>query len=357
MVNKLRLRYVAIVAVVVATGLLSSCSTNSTLGYYRQSIVGHTSLMLARKPIDKVLRSADEKLAQRLQRAIAIRRFASDSLGLPDNNSYTSYVQLKTDLPIWNVVAAEEFSLRAKQWCYPVVGCASYRGYYHKADAQSYATLMQQRGYETTLAGATAYSTLGWFADPLTSAMFRRGDAALAELIFHELAHQQLYVKNDSRFNEAFASTVGEQGAITWLTMTGQQDLLKRYLRELKVREDFLQLLQNTKSQLQQVYQSDKSLPEKRKLKQQLFVQLQQQYQQLKADKWNNHGWYDGWFKQPLNNARFVAIATYRDLVPSFVQLFERCGGDFSRFYRAVAVQAKTDDKNLNVACLANANE
>ncbi|MGH1487133.1 MAG: aminopeptidase [Cellvibrionaceae bacterium] len=339
---------VLVIVVCLFLLLLNGCST---IGYYSQSVIGHTSLMLARKPIDDVLETADDKLKKKLSTAVEIRRFASSHLSLPDNKSYTSYVQLKNDPPIWNVVAAEPFSLKAKQWCYLVIGCASYRGYYNKTDAEKYSEKMKAEGYDVALIGATAYSTLGWFADPLTSAMLRRSDASLAELMFHELAHQQFYIKNDSRFNEAFASAVGEQGAMVWMNTTGQQELLSEYLLRLSVRDDFLVLINETKVSLKALYESDLDIDGKSVGKEKIFSDMKLAYEELKKNKWNNKGWYDRWFSYPVNNARLVAIATYRDLVPSFIALFERCDKKFDRFYQRVEAISKTQDKDLHVDC------
>jgi len=331
-----------------AFGFLASCTAVS---YYTQSIVGHSSLMLARQPIDKVLQEAEEPLKQQLLTAIEIRRFASDELSLPDNQSYMSYVQLKNDPPIWNVIAAEEFSLKGKQWCYLVIGCASYRGYYHREDAERHAEKLKEEGYEVHLAGATAYSTLGWFDDPLTSAMFKRGNVSLAELIFHELAHQKLYVNGDSRFNEAFASAVGEQGVIRWLKMTSRLELLEDYQTRLLVRDDFIDLVNKAKFDLQSLYDSDYSSAKKRQEKQAIFAAMREEHQRLIKEKWQGKPWYTRWFSQPINNARLVLISTYRDLVPEFVELFKRCEENFDQFYHQVKIVSESEGRDLSVEC------
>ncbi|MFT6388713.1 MAG: putative aminopeptidase [Cellvibrionaceae bacterium] len=335
----------------IACGALLLLSSCTAVSYYTQSIVGHSSLMLSRKPIEKVLKGVDETLKQQLLTAVEIRQFATSELGLPDNQSYTSYVQLKNDPPIWNVIAAEEFSLRGKQWCYPVIGCAGYRGYYHREDADKYAKKIEEEGYEIHLSSATAYSTLGWFDDPLTSAMFKRGDASLAELVFHELAHQQLYVKGDSRFNEAFASAVGEQGAIRWLRMTNRNVMLDKYQQRQEVRDDFINLINEAKAKLKIIYGSKKTVDRKRKEKQKVFSNMRQKHESLIEKKWGGKKWYALWFSQPINNARLVAISTYRDLVPDFVGLFQRCGEDFSLFYGNVKRVSAEERRDLNVEC------
>jgi len=197
----------------------------------------------------------------------------------------------------------------------------------------------------------SAYSTLGWFADPLTSALLRRNGANLAELIFHELAHQAVYIKNDSRFNEAFATVVGEQGALLWLEQTGQTQALARYRQQHEVYDDFLSLIRQTRNNLQTVYQSAISDEQKRQQKAQVFATMKHDYERLKNEQWGGVAWYGRWFERPLNNARFVSIATYRDLVPAFEALFERCDRDFEKFYQRVERIGQTDDKRLDVTC------
>jgi predicted aminopeptidase len=328
--------------------MLQACSSVS---YYAQSVVGHATIMLAREPVDKVIKTADDSLKKKLIIAKEIKKFSVAELSLPDNKSYTSYVELKNSSPVWNVVAAKELSLMPKQWCYLVIGCASYRGYYSKQAADDYAKKLKARGYDVMVAGVGAYSTLGFFADPLTSAMFDRDDATLAELIFHELSHQKIYIKNNTRFNEAFATVVGEQGALLWLQKTQRNMLLNSYKARLLVQLDFINLVVNTKNELESLYKS--SLPDKikRQKKQMIFELMRSEYEELKTIKWNGKAWYKHWFAKPLNNARLVSVVTYYDLVPSFVKLFEACDKDFSRFYKQVAVNSKTKNKIINSIC------
>ena len=176
--------------------------------------------MLAREPVDKVLKTANEELTGQLELSKQLKRFAIDELSLPESKSYNSYVALERDFPVWVVVAAPEFSVDAKQWCYPVIGCASYRGYFKKQSAQNYAKKISKKGFEVSVGGASAYSTLGWFSDPLLPSMMRYGDVNFAETLFHEIAHQKVYINGDSGFNEAFATVVGQEGAKRWLKYT-----------------------------------------------------------------------------------------------------------------------------------------
>lgn len=323
--------------IVTLSLLLMSCET---VGYYSQSVVGHSKLMLARQPIDKAINKVSEKDKPFLVLTKSLRQYAVDELGLPANNSYLSYVDLKRQHPVWSVVAVPEFSIHPEVWCYPVIGCASYRGYFSEKAANRYAAKMQKKGLETLVGGVTAYSTLGWFNDPLIPTMFRYGEIPLAEVIFHELAHQQLYVNGNSAFNEAFATVVGEHGTLQWLRMN-RPDQVAAYQERMQVRNDFSELIKSIKLELKKVYQLDITELDKRQRKQAVFSQLKQDYDVLKAERWQGKAWYGGWFKRPINNARLAAFATYRDLVPQFEALLAACENDFPRFYQTVALQKR----------------
>ena len=318
--------------------LVTLCGCSS-ISYYGQSVIGHSKLMLARVPLDKAARQAeldsDEALLEQLSLAKQLRHYSVDSLSLPDNSSYSNYVPLEREFPVWTVVAAEEFSTKAKQWCYPIIGCASYRGYFSKRSAQKYAMSKRDAGFETTVGGAGAYSTLGWFSDPLLPSMMRYGVSDFAETLFHELAHQQLYIKGDSGFNEAFATVVGEQGALLWISEHHPQSK-DDYQRRLAVRDDFSNLLLGLKSNLDKLYSSDLEKQEKRSAKQQLFSQLNTDYEALKSEKWNGLAVYDAWMSDRMNNAKLASFGTYRDQVPAFEKLLGECRYDFKRFYKTI---------------------
>ena len=315
--------------------LLTSCET---AGYYSQSIVGHTKMMLARQSIDKVIEKSEGKRKQLLISAKRLRQFAVDELSLPNNDSYLSFVDMRRKHPVWSVVAANEFSISAVHWCYPVVGCASYRGYFSEAAAIAYADKMSEKGFETDVGGVTAYSTLGWFNDPLIPSMMNRGEVSMAEVMFHELAHQQFYVKGNSAFNEAFATVVGEYGTLRWLERN-RPDLVLIYQQRMRVRSDFSALVKLTKQRLQNVYKAAINKEEMRDSKEAVFGQFVEDYEELKQKRWSGKGWYGAWINKPLNNARMASFGTYRDLVPQFVALLQSCGGSFERFYHAVKSQ------------------
>ena len=322
---------------------LSGCSTAS---YYSQSVVGHSKLMLARQPIAKVIESAPPRLKEQLELSVELKKFAESELSLNNNNSYTHYVELDREFPVWNVVAAPEFSLQAKQWCYPVIGCASYRGYFNKNAAEKYALKMQNRGFETLVGGATAYSTLGWFSDPILPSMLRYGDTEFAETLFHELAHQRLYINGDSNFNEAFATVVGEEGAKRWLEEFRPEEL-HAYQTRLDALRDFDNLLTALKGRLERIYASALDEQPMRIAKQREFAVFKDEYELLKARKWQGHGWFDRWLEIPLNNARLASFSTYYESVDTINSLLEQCEFDFDRFYRVLSGSEKVDGKVL----------
>lgn len=337
---------------------LAGCGT---LGYYTQAVTGHLSLMSARVPIADVIADPDtpEAVRERLRVALAAREFAVTRLGLPDNGSYTRYVQLDRPAVVYNVFAAPEFSLQPKTWCFPVAGCVVYRGYFARARAEREAARYAERGYDTWVGGASAYSTLGRFEDPLLSTMLYQDDARLAAQLFHELAHQRLYVKDDSAFNEAFATAVEEEGVRRWLGQAGRRDELAAWQAYGARVLAFEQLLARTRGRLQEVYSSGMAEAEMRAAKAAVFAQLERDYAALKAS-WDGWDGYDRWFEAPLNNARLVPSATYRALVPAFRILLQRADGDLEAFYAACErladlPQAERDTEFRRLLALAEA--
>lgn len=323
--------------------ILSACSS---ISYYGQSIVGHNRLMWAREPIDKIIKTAEPELKSQLELAQRLRQFAIDELALPDNRSYSTYVDLERDYPVWTVVVAEEFSVVPQSWCYPVIGCASYRGYFAKEAAHEYVNDLQADGLETYVGGAIAYSTLGWFSDPLLPSMMRYGDAELAENMFHELAHQVLYVNGNSSFNEAFASVVGEHGALRWLA-AHDPDSVSAYQKRLQLNSEFTNLLNDTKNQLAKLYAQDLPDKQKRQEKKQLIEQIYSNYQTLKNTQWGDQGNFDHWFETPINNARLAAISTYRDEMPRLQALLNKCDNDLARYFELLTEVSNTYSADL----------
>ena len=338
--NRRTARHLLMGAAAAAAGLLASCTS---LNYYSQAAQGQYSLLSDARPIDDWLSdpATTPKLRLRLATARQIRLFAVQQLGLPDNQSYKNYAALSRPFVLWNVVATPELSLTPVQSCFPVAGCVDYRGYYGKQDAQDYAVQLRAGGNDVQVGGVTAYSTLGWFNDPLISTFINYPDAELARLIFHELAHQVVYVPGDSQFNESFASAVEEAGVERWLEHFGNPKMRADFLQYTARKQAFLQMLLATRRALEQDYASSASKAEKRATKARVFHQLQSDYLVLKQG-WGGYAGYDRFFAEPLSNAHLAAIATYNDFVPAFRALLasER---SFPAFYAAVRRIAALD--------------
>jgi predicted aminopeptidase len=314
-------------AIAILLTQLGACAVpGEGLGYYWQSVRGHWSVMQRAKPIEVWLAdpATEPGLRQKLLLAQEARKFASRELGLPDNGSYTKYVDLQRPSVVWNVFATPELSMQLKQWCYPVVGCATYRGFYAKVEAEHYAEHLRGQGLEAYVAGIPAYSTLGWFDDPLLSSFIRYPDAELARTIFHELAHQVLYIKGDTTFNESFASAVEEIGLAHWFETQAERVRLESNYREFSQRrKDFVTLLKKHRRALEAVYVREGSDDDKRRGKAEVFAALKVEYAVLKIS-WKGFGGYDLWFSQTLSNAHLATVATYSDLVPGFLLLHQR---------------------------------
>jgi predicted aminopeptidase len=326
-----------------AAGLLASCST---LNYYSQAAQGQLELLSDSRPIDDWIADpgTSSKLRLRLETARQIRRFAVSEMALPDNDSYKKYTALKRKYVLWNVVATPELSLKPLTWCFPVAGCVNYRGYYNKDEAEAYALALKADGNDVEVGGVPAYSTLGWFSDPLISTFINYPDAELARMIFHELAHQIVYAQGDSQFNESFASTVEEVGVERWMERFGNQAMRDGYARYKSRKHDFLALLLKYRKALEQNYAVvDRSDNEKRAVKARLFMELKDEYQVLKGN-WGGYTGYDRFFEQPLSNAHLASIATYEDFVPAFRAMLRR-DGSFPRFYKSVKQLADLDRK------------
>ncbi|MEJ2515893.1 MAG: aminopeptidase [Gammaproteobacteria bacterium] len=327
---------------VLSACLLAGCGG---FAYYAQAVRGHLDLMSRRVPIGEVIADPQTPAAvrQRLEVARQARQFAVEELGLPDNGSYTRYVALERSAAVWNVFAAPRFSLEAKRWCFPVAGCVVYRGYFDEADARAYAAGLAEAGWDTWVGGATAYSTLGRFEDPVLSTMMAWGEVQLAATLFHELAHQRLYVEDDSAFNEAFATVVEQEGLRRWLAAPGRQEEAAAWRRRQAFISEFQALLDATRGRLAELYASGRPPEAMAAGKQAAFEQLEADYRQLRA-RWNWSG-YDRWFDAPLNNARLIPSATYRGLVPAFEALLSASGGDLPVFFQRCRELAELDQE------------
>ncbi|MEM7259091.1 MAG: aminopeptidase [Pseudomonadota bacterium] len=335
----MKLKYPLMVLAAVAIGLSAGCSN---VRYYSQIVSGHMQIVIGKKPLAEVTRddSIDKSLRRRINLAVQARDFAINELGLPDNKSYTSFYDTQRSHVTWNVVAAGEFSFRPKTWCFPVAGCVSYRGYYDVADAQKYAAVLNDEGLDVTINGATAYSTLGWFADPLLNTMLNRSDSGIVALLIHELAHQQLYVGNDSTFNESFAVFVDQAGLALWQSKNGSTEQHAELEQRRARQADFISLLSNARNDLDAIYSSGVEESVMRQQKAERFELLRADYENLKQS-WGGYRGYDAWFARDLNNARLVSVATYNDYVPAFRALFEQSDRDFPTFYAAAKALAE----------------
>ncbi len=312
--------------------LLGGCST---LDYYTQMGRGHLQLLQQREPIDQVLAdpARDAVLRQRLGLALQARRFASSQLGLPDNQSYRVYADIQRPVVLWNVFVTPEFSLAPELQCFPVAGCVAYRGYYDLSRARGAAALEQQAGMDSWIGGVEAYSTLGWFDDPILSSMLRRDDQQLAAVIFHELAHQQLYVSGDTAFNESFASFVEQEGLRQWLV--SRAELSADPLHACR-RQQFSALVMQVRARLETVYASGLTPSEMRAAKQAEFARMRATYRQLRAARGPADRRFDAWMEGPMNNAKLLPFGLYEQWVPAFAVLFRQSGQNWPRFYQRV---------------------
>lgn len=305
------------------------------MGYYSQLASGQLRLLQAREPIDQVIAdpARDPTLRAHLAEARAARTFASAQLHLPDNKSYRLYADIGRPFVVWNVFATPEFSLAPQNHCFPIAGCVAYRGYYSQGAARGEAALQRLRGMDVAIGGVEAYSTLGWFNDPILSSMMHWGDERLATLIFHELAHQRFYVKDDTEFNESFATFVEQQGTRQWRASRG---LAPDNGKRMRQREQFIQLVLDTRQRLEQLYTQPLPAEQMRQRKGEEFQRLRSNYEQLRDTQWAGDKYFDAWVYAPLNNARLLPFGLYSQWVPAFAALFQQEGGDWVAFYAAV---------------------
>jgi predicted aminopeptidase len=305
--------------------------------YYYQAVSGQMELWRKSQPIEALIGDArtDAKLRERLELVKRVRDFASRELSLPDNGSYRKYADLQRPYVVWNVFATPEFSMRPVEWCFPFAGCVAYRGYFGENDAQAFGAGLREEGRDVFVAGIPAYSTLGWFDDPVLSTFIRYPDPEIARLVFHELAHQVVYVSGDTVFNESFATAVELEGMDRWLEKNGTPEQRDAFDRRQAYKDGFVRLILDYRDRLKTLYKSDFPDDEKRRRKAQTFAQLKSDYEALKAS-WGGFTGYDRFFAGELNNAHIVPVATYSELVPAFRQLLAESEGDFPRFYAKV---------------------
>jgi predicted aminopeptidase len=335
---------------VLAAAVLAGCSAMEAADYYWQGAAGQLDILSRAKPIAEVIGASDDAtLRQRLARVQEIRAFASRELSLPDNASYTRYADLGRQFVVWNVFAAPELSLAARQWCFPVAGCVNYRGYFSESEARAEAARLAASGDDVWVSGVPAYSTLGYFDDPVLSTFVRWPETEVARMVFHELAHQAVYVKDDSTFNESFAVTVEEEGLQRWLDAQKSAPLDAQFERSERLREVFRALTRDARRELADLYASEATDEEKRAGKSAIFARMRRAYEDAKAGAPGLAG-YDRWFagrdNAGPNNASIVSVVLYTGQVPAFKAVLAEVGGDLPKFYdrvRTIGALAKSE--------------
>jgi predicted aminopeptidase len=334
-VNARRQRYKNTGHVLVTAAVAAVLTGCSTVGYYAHLAVGEMHVLNARVPITQVIANPDtpQQLRARLQLAQRARAFASDTLKLPRNRSYTTYADIHRSFVMWNVFATPELSLKPVEHCFPFAGCVAYQGFYQRDRAQQLADRLQKQGDDVWIGGVPAYSTLGHFADPLLSTMDHWSDDDLVSTIFHELAHQEYYVENDTAFNESFATFVQQEGLREWRA----DNHLPPPDSSADLRdEQFTELVLATREKLKALYAGDVPDATKRVRKTQIFADMRHEYEHMRDTEWHGNRDYDPWFDTPLNNAKLLPFGLYDKDVPAFAALFKRCNGNWTRFYAAV---------------------
>jgi len=322
-----------------ALPVLGGCS-----GYLLQAAAGQAEILRARRPVAEVMAdpATDPAVRMRLQEAGAALDFAHRELALPDNGSYRQYAELGRPHVVWNVFAAPEFSLDLQTWCFPVAGCVGYRGYFAEDAARGFAAGLAAEGRDVLVAGAAAYSTLGWFRDPLLSTFIGRKGADVPALVFHELAHQRVYIAGDTQFSESFATLVEQEGMLRWLAARGEDRLACRYLASLEREAQVQALLAGTRGRLRRIYAGTDDEAARRAAKEREFAALRAAYAGLRAS-WSGPPDFDAWFNGTLNNAALGAAAAYDGLVGTLRVILDSEGGDLPAFYRRIERLARLD--------------
>ncbi len=353
------MRYRRIFLLLTATLFATSCAN---LGYYSQAVTGQLDILARTRTIAELLDDGPvagvepyaatplaPSVKARLATVLRVRDFASQALALPDNDSYRVYADLDRAQVAWNVVATPEFSFTPKEWCFPVAGCVPYRGYFSHQHARKFAGELRADRLDVRVAGVAAYSTLGWFRDPVFSTQLRRSDADIAALIFHELAHQKLYLRGDATFNESFATTVEIEGMRRWLAQSSDTAALDNYLRDRARHTQFVELLRKFRARLETLYALP--LPDDARdgvgrplrelaVEEHLRTEKARHYEALRAEyanlrnQWGEYDGFDSWFSQDLNNAHLASVGLYHEYVPAFQALLASVHGDLPAFYR-----------------------
>ena len=331
------MRYLRTVLGLIAALSLSGCQS---IAYYTQAAVGQSALLWHSRSIDEVIKDprTSDQLRERLRFVERIREYAQTRLFLPSTGSYHRFTDIGRDFVLWSVVAAEEFSTEPEVFCHPIAGCVAYQGYFEHADALNFAEALESRGFETSVGPVAAYSTLGWFSDPVLSSVLHYPDTQLAELVFHELAHELLFIPDDTTFNESFATFVARAGVEQWLIDSGRASKLKEYRRDIGRQDVTVNLICNTRMRLVELYTSSIQETDKRRQKNRILDELMAKYFEMR--KTGTVSNWDRWFEEGLNNAKLASVGSYHDDVGLFVALFEQSDRDFEVFYQSARAHA-----------------
>ena len=321
----------------IAALCLSGCQSVS---YYTQAAVGQSALLWHSRPIDEVIRDpkTSEPLRDRLRFVQSVRDYAESELFLPATGSYRRFTDIGRDFVLWSVVAAEEFSTEPKLFCHPITGCVAYQGYFDRADALAFAEGLESGGYETSVGPVAAYSTLGWFADPVVSSVLHYPDTQLVELIFHEIAHELLFIPGDTTFNESFATFVARVGVEQWLTDSGRTASLEEFRADAARHDKTVNLIRDTRLALGELYAMSITQRDMRLQKRMMLDELVENYQKFRNESLVSN--WDGWFKEGLNNAKLASVGSYHDDIDLFAGLFEKADHDFEPFYKLAKAHA-----------------
>ena len=328
---------------------MSACLQCSSLPYYDQAINGQMEIMRNREPISDLVEDPETpaRLRDKLIFIQSVRDFAEKELHLPVDDHYLSYVALDRPYVVWNVFAAQQFSMTPKTWCFPIVGCVAYRGYFAEEDARHFGDSLKQEGYDVYIGGAIAYSTLGWFDDPVLSTFISLSQPDTAALIFHELAHGILYVKDDTAFNESFATAVAQEGLRRWQASVNNPMGYEKWLERYQLRRKFTGLISEYRARLAALYESDLPLKAKREQKAAVFAQMRTEFSDLKTQH-PGMAVYSAWFNYPLNNAQLISVSTYHNWVPAFGRMLFESGGNLENFYRKCLELAEKEPAERN---------
>lgn len=319
---------------------LSGCSS---LSYYWQALDGQWELTRRSRAIADVVADATTPAAlrERLLKVQQMRTFAVRELALPDNQSYRKYADLQRPFVVWNVFATEEFSVQPREWCFPIAGCVGYRGYFREAAARQFADTLRAQGLDVFVGGVPAYSTLGYLDDPVLNTFIGYAESEVARLIFHELSHQVVYVKDDTAFNESFATAVELEGVKRWIAAHGTVEQQRAFEEAQARKREFLTLIEDHKTALAALYGQSLPAARMREEKARILGDMLRAYESLKA-RWGGFAGYDFWFRQQaLNNAQLASLALYTQHVPAFARMLGQARGDMSAFYADVRALAR----------------